>query len=218
MLRARRDPEEESARGQLFLFSVDAEKEATAPEAGTPPEEAEPALPDLKEEFDRLNRRFFGGHLAAALSWSNRLVASAGSCNHTRREIRISVPHHRRRPDLLPVTLTHEMCHLVFPDHGPSFRKLGKSLARELGVTWREFRYSEAWADMKRYAYVYACPACGRERPSRKRLRASCGHCGRGGYREEFRLVLTESRARPGPVLLGERPARTRPPTDSSSA
>ena len=59
-----------------------------------------------------------------------------------------------------------------------------------------------------RYRYVYACPSCGLELPSKKRRRASCGKCNPSGYDDRYRLTLTESRANPGPVLRGERPVR----------
>jgi hypothetical protein len=101
------------------------------------------------------------------------------------------------------------MIHLVTPNHGPEFREMGKRIARALGVTWNEFRYATRWADLKRYRYLYACPRCGLELPSKKRRRASCGRCNPEGYDERYRLVLRESRARPGPVLRGERPVRS---------
>ncbi len=188
--RSRRDLD----RRQLLLFS-----ESPAP----------PPLPaDPRDLFRELNERFFEGRLHARVVWSERLTASAGSCQSEDRLIRLSRPYHRRQPDALPVTLAHEMCHLLVPGHGPEFRELGARIARALRVTWQEFRYAQQWADLSRYRYVYKCLECGAEFPSRKRRRVSCARCSPGPYRERFRMVLTESRARPGPVLRGERPAR----------
>ncbi len=189
--------------GQLFLFGAIREAGGRGRSPAAPS-----GLPDLGKLFDRLNRRFFGGRLRARCEWSTRLTASAGTCFPSRRLIRISLPYHERRPEALPATLAHEMCHLLVPAHGRAFRELAEPIAGALGVSWDDFRYSELWADAKRYRYVYACPRCGTEYPSRKRLRASCGRCRPGRYDEKRRLVLTESRARPGPVLRGERPAR----------
>jgi len=174
-----------------------------------PPPRAEvPELPDLGRLFEELNARFFDGQLVARCEWSNRLTASAGNCRPKERLIRVSVGYHRRRPDALPVTLAHEMLHLLIPGHGAEFKRAGVPIAEALGTTWKKFRYAEAWADLRRFRYLYACRSCGLEIPSMKRRRGSCGRCGPGGYSEEYRLVLAESRARPGPVLLGERPVR----------
>jgi len=166
-------------------------------------------LPDLDALFRELNGRFFEGLLTAKLEWSNRLTAASGKCLVTRRIIRISAKHYRKRPRLLEATLAHEMLHLVIPDHGREFRRLGRTMAGELGVSWEDFRYAEHWADMSRFKYLYTCPSCKAELVSRKRRSASCGRCGGGTFDERYRLTLTESRARPGPVLLGERPVRS---------
>ena len=170
-----------------------------------------PELPDLGRLFEELNARFFDGQLVARCEWSRRLTASAGNCRPKERLIRVSVGYHRRRPDALPVTLAHEMLHLLIPGHGAEFGRAGKPIARALGTTWEKFRYAEAWADLRRFRYLYACRTCGVEIPSTKRRRGSCRSCGPSGeYCEEYRLVLAESRARPGPVLLGMRPVRVR--------
>jgi predicted SprT family Zn-dependent metalloprotease len=198
MARRPRTLAREQKAGQLLLFSM------------SEPAPPRPDLPtDLHELFRELNDRFFEGRLDARVEWSRRLTSSSGNCRPDDKLIRISVPYHRRRPDALPMTLAHEMCHLLVPGHGPEFRRLALPIARALGVTWREFRYAERWADLSRYRYVYACPSCGLEYPSRKRQRASCGKCNPEAFDERFRLVLTESRARPGPVLLSERPVRS---------
>ncbi len=166
-------------------------------------------MPHLPTLFTELNDRLFGGILSARVEWSARLTATAGTCNPAERLIRLSRPYHERTPALLPVTLAHEMCHLIVPDHGPAFRRLGRVVARALGVDWRVFRYAERWVSLDRYAFLYRCPRCGVETPSTKKLRASCTHCGPNVFDESRRLTLAESRARPGPVLLGERPARS---------
>ncbi|MHC4471590.1 MAG: SprT-like domain-containing protein [Planctomycetota bacterium] len=201
MARQTRSLSRELAAGQLLLFGLDPAPEK-APD-GT--------LPDLDALFRELNDRFFAGRLEARCEWSRRLTASAGTCRPEGRLIRISVPYHERRPDVLAMTLAHEMCHLVVPGHGADFRRLAQPIARALGISWHDFRYAEKWADLTRYRYVYACPRCGLEYPSRKRRRVSCGSCSPSGYDEACRLVLTESRARPGPVLLGLRPVQSNP-------
>jgi predicted SprT family Zn-dependent metalloprotease len=189
-----------SLERQLALFPPEAEVAVAAPSRG---------LPRLHPIFADLNARFFGSALAARIEWSERLTATAGTCRPGDRLIRVSAPYHRRAPHALPVTLAHEMIHLLVPGHGREFRRLGEPIARRLDVSWSEFRYAARWADLQRYRYVYACPECGRETPSRKRLRASCGRCQPAAFDERFRLALVESRTRPGPVLLGARPART---------
>ncbi|MEN8149850.1 MAG: SprT-like domain-containing protein [Planctomycetota bacterium] len=193
MARRRTSFRTEKDSGQLFLFPE------RPPVAGPP---------DLDTVFADLNERFFEGRLSARLEWSNRLTSSAGSCRPDDRLIRVSRLYWRRQPDSLPTTIAHEMIHLVTPNHGPEFRRIGRPIAAALGVDWNEFRYATRWADLSRYRYVYACPNCGLELPSKKRRRASCGKCNPAGYDERFRLTLTESRAKPGPVLRGERPVR----------
>jgi len=194
MARRRPSLRAEKDSGQLFLFRE------------SPPREGGP--PDLDRVFADLNKRFFDGRLTARLEWSNRLTSSAGSCRPDAQLIRVSRLYWRRHPDSLPITIAHEMIHLVTPNHGPEFRRMGKPIAADLDVTWNEFRYATRWADLSRYRYVYACPRCGLEFPSKKRRRASCGKCNPGGYDDRFRLELSESRAKPGAVLLGERPVR----------
>jgi len=193
MARRRPSLRAEKNSGQLFLFP------ARPPIAGPP---------NLDEVFTDLNDRFFEGRLNARLEWSNRLTSSAGSCRPDERLIRVSRLYWRRHPESLPVTIAHEMIHLVTPNHGPEFRGMGMPIATALGVDWNEFRYATRWADLSRYRYLYACPKCGLELPSKKRRTASCGRCNPSGYDERYRLKLRESRANPGPVLRGERPVR----------
>jgi predicted SprT family Zn-dependent metalloprotease len=191
---------------QLLLFESG---DATAAVERAAPAGRGGSLPDLVPLFDDLNRRFFDGRLSARCEWSERLTASAGNCRPEERLVRVSAPYHRRSPDALPVTLAHEMCHLVVPGHGAAFRRLGEPIARRLGATWREFRYAQRWADLRRYRFVYRCPRCRAEVPSRKRLlRVSCGRCHPDAYSRVHRLECVESRTRPGPVLRGERPVR----------
>jgi len=188
----------------LFAFEPDPPPPAEPP-SDEPPTEVRP---DLSARFTVLNDRFFDGRLRARCEWSDRLTASAGNCATRDGVIKISAPYHRRHPESLDATLAHEMLHLIVPDHGPVFRRIGGAIARSLGISWNEFRYAKPYADTTRFRWVYACPSCRRERPSRKRRVVSCGHCGPSRFDERFRLVLVESRARPGPVLRGERPWR----------
>ncbi|MCU0726535.1 MAG: SprT family zinc-dependent metalloprotease [Planctomycetes bacterium] len=164
---------------------------------------------DAESLFRQLNQRFFGGRLRANIEWSNRLTASAGSCIREDRLIRLSVPYHQKNPRALRITLAHEMCHLLAPRHDEAFRRLAAPIVRALRVSWEEFRYAKHWADVKRYCYVYECPSCGAELPTRKRQRVSCGRCSPREYRPEFRMTIRETRREPGPVLLGKRPVRT---------
>jgi predicted SprT family Zn-dependent metalloprotease len=206
MPRRRTSTEREAAGGQLFLFPT-AEPDRPAASRRLPGKgPLDPAI--LWRIFDDLNERFFEGGLAGDIEWSERMTASAGSCCRAECRIRISAPYHRRRPDLLEATVAHEMLHLIIPNHGREFRIVGRRIAAELGVSWREFRYPPRRADLTRYRYLYACPVCGWELPSKKIRSVSCGFCHPSGFDERFRLVLTESRARPGPVLRGERPVR----------
>ncbi len=205
--------EQEVGKGQLVLFGLVEEvkprQEEPVRESSSPVEPEQFELPDLEWCFIDLNQRYFKGLLDARVEWSNRLTAASGKCNITKRIIRISVRHYQKRPQLLQATMAHEMLHLIIPDHGKDFRLLGTWIAGQLGVTYEEFRYAERWADMTRYRYLYACPACGAELVSKKRRAVSCGRCSGGRFDERFRMALAESRARPGPVLLGERPVKS---------
>jgi hypothetical protein len=109
---------------------------------GAPSSRSFTDLPDLDELFSALNRRFFDSRLAARCEWSGRMKTSAGSCDVEGRLIRVSVPYHVRRPDLLKGTLAHEMCHLLEPNHGPGFRRLAGPVAHALGLDWKTFRYA----------------------------------------------------------------------------
>jgi len=188
--------------GQLLLFPL-SEPEPRAPT----PADGEP-LPDLHALFDELNARFFGGRIAADVIWSRRLTSSAGNCVPREGLIRLSAHYHRRRPGALPLSLAHEMCHMLEPGHGAAFRRIGAPIAAAFGVSWEKFRFCERYVDRSRHRYLYACPRCGFELPSVRSSAYSCMRCGPETYDERFRLALAESRARPGPAFLGERPLR----------
>ncbi len=80
---------------------------------------------DLRDVFERLNRRYFGGRLAVrSIAWSDVQRKRYGSCNPASGSIRIS-----RHLSAMPLwvrdyVVVHEMCHLLESGHGPAFRDL----------------------------------------------------------------------------------------------
>ncbi|MBE3575128.1 MAG: SprT-like domain-containing protein [Firmicutes bacterium] len=188
--------------------------------------------PGLQELFRRLNENLFQGRLRADVHWSSRLRRSAGNCCPARHLIRLSRRYHEAYPDQLPLTLLHEMIHLLHPGHGPAFRREALRVMGAVGVTdYRQFRYARPLpagagggperrgaAPLRRREYVYACPGCGRlfHARGRWRRRRSCGICHPGGFDARFELRRVSGPAGvpvQGP-LPGLPPAAARPVTD----
>jgi predicted SprT family Zn-dependent metalloprotease len=145
----------------------------------------------IEEIFRVTNERWFGGKIAIPLfRLSQRMTRAAGAARYGPWEMVISVPYHEIYgwDSELENTVKHESIHFYLktirqpPGHTPQFKSIARGMAcanHAKMMPSRSFRY------------LYACPACGREFPRRRRLRnVSCGHCGRGRYNPKFRLVL----------------------------
>ena len=158
----------------------------------------------LREEWARLNDRYFGGMLAAIpIEWSRRLTASAGMflsrigpraridsvrpLRGPRRLIRLSHPLLRDEPYQEVVgTLAHEMIHQWQydtlkrrPNHGPEFREMMAAMNRDgLGITVRH-NLDETVQALARY--TWQCQQCGRDYHRQRRTIQPryhrCGDC-----------------------------------------
>lgn len=141
-----------------------------------------PTENDLSALYISLNNKYFDGKLPdARIEWSTRMI-HAGKCEEKQRIIRLGVAYHKHYPEDIIDTLKHEMIHLIHPNHGKDF----KAEAKRIGAS----RYSKAYPGMlKAMKYIYECPECGEQYPSRKMLRnRSCGKCSRGRYNSRFKL------------------------------
>jgi predicted SprT family Zn-dependent metalloprotease len=154
---------------------------------------AEALLPDEKELyrlFDEFNRTFFDGELPPVkISYSVKMLM-AGSYTPMKKEIKIGTRYHRLFPEELTDTLKHEMIHIVNPSHN----RLFKVEAKRIGASLKAQSHPSLSGQVR---FIYACPACEREYPRRKRLRmASCGVCSSGGrYDSRYKLYLKKSLA-----------------------
>jgi predicted SprT family Zn-dependent metalloprotease len=158
----------------------------------------------LREEWARLNDRYFGGMLAAIpIEWSRRLTASAGMflsrigpraridsvrpLRGPRRLIRLSLPLLRNEPyQEIAGTLAHEMIHQWQydilkrrPNHGPEFREMMAAMNRDgLRITIRHNLDGTVQA-LARYAWQ--CQECGRDYHRQRRTIQPryhrCGDC-----------------------------------------
>ncbi len=144
-----------------------------------------PAEEELLAMFDEFNLLYFGNSLPRPkIEWSSRMK-HAGKCEPRAQLIRLGRAYHEHYPEDIVDTLKHEMIHLVYPNHGPEFRRE----AERIGTS----RYARHYPGMlKGMKYIYQCPTCGAEYPSRKMLRMrSCGPCSKGKYdgRHKLRFV-----------------------------
>jgi len=141
-----------------------------------------PSEPELYCLFDSLNGRYFGSSLPRpTIEWSTRMK-HAGKCEMKGRVIRLGRAYHEHYPEDVVDTLKHEMIHLIYPNHGPEFKRE----AERIGTS----RYARQYPGMlKGLKYLYVCPTCGTEFPSRKMLRMrSCGPCSGGRYNGKHKL------------------------------
>ena len=168
-------------------------------------QEASPiSIGELREEWARLNDRYFGGTLPAIpIEWSRRLTASAGMflsrigprarldeispLPEPRRLIRLSLPLLQNEPyQELAGTLAHEMIHQWQydilkrrPNHGAEFREMMAVMNRDgLRITIRHNLDGPMQA-LARYAWQ--CQKCGRDYHRQRRTIQPryhrCGDC-----------------------------------------
>lgn len=134
--------------------------------------EAEVKSINLKEIFDRLNRKYFDEDMEEYLNeleWSTRLIGAAGNCYKKSGKIRMSVDYHRKYPEQIDRTLCHEMIHLKHKGHGDGFKS---EMNRINEIAGQEFvrQFSDERAKVN---YVCYCPECGRVLLKRSLLKES---------------------------------------------
>jgi predicted SprT family Zn-dependent metalloprotease len=162
------------------------------------------SVDQLREEWARLNDRYFGGTLPVIhIEWSRRLTASAGmflsrigprartdsltAVRGPRRLIRLSLPLLRNEPyEEVSGTLAHEMIHQWQydvlrrrPNHGAEFRDMMAAMNRDgLGIT---VRHSLDGAVQALARYAWRCQECGRDYHRQRRTIQPkyhrCGDC-----------------------------------------
>ncbi len=148
-----------------------------------------PATRELYSLYEEYNLKYFAGRLPPAdqvtIEYSSRLTASAGMCYPQRRIIRLSTHYHYKFPEEAPLTLLHEMIHLVTAGHGRAFKAWIQKISSLGGkVSLRSLER----ATEEVYRWKYACTGCGREYLRKRRIRGRgkqyvCGGC-RGRLRE----------------------------------
>lgn len=151
-----------------------------------------PTTPQLNETFQALVREFFPGQrVPFRVEWSPRMSRSAGLCYYRRKVIRLSSKYHAALPQEIPNTLKHELIHATgVLGHGWKFR----AEARRLGCDVHAQPMPR-----RPYKWVYACPACGVEVKTRRRIDLSCGKCSRR-WDPKYRLVLRGNAPPPIPT------------------
>jgi len=143
-----------------------------------------PSEDELYRMFESLNRQHFDNTLPRpTIEWSTRMK-HAGKCEMKAGIIRLGRAYHEHYPEDVVDTLKHEMIHLIHPNHGPEFHRE----AKRIGTS----RYARNYPGMlKGMKYIYKCPTCGTEYPSRKMLRMrSCGKCSGGKFNRTHKLVF----------------------------
>jgi SprT-like protein len=176
-----------TANFDLFFVSQD-----TA--INTYPDETQ-ALPDqsrLFEMFMTINRKYFGGSLPlVSIEWSNRMRV-AGKYYVDQKLIKLGRKYHAYYPEEVEDTLKHEMVHILYPNHGPQFKRE----AARIGTSNHARDYPGGRSPHK---YIYVCPVCGQKYYRHRRLRmASCGTCSKNGYDSRFKLKFYRSASKNG--------------------
>jgi predicted SprT family Zn-dependent metalloprotease len=148
--------------------------------------------------FDATNTDYFSGVIPTpCIRISSRLVANAGYVTYTPWAMTISAPYH----DVygwdyeLMDTVQHECIHLYLAHCGkPSgHTREFKRIAAQLGVS-----LTARPRPLATYRYRWACPRCGREHLSSRRLanRVACRRCcdvyNDGRYDPRFNLILVD--------------------------
>lgn len=147
-----------------------------------------PADHELELAFRGLVAEYYPGKkVDFRVEWSDRMSRSAGLCYYRKGVIRLSLRYHRVFPQEILNTLKHELIHAAgVLGHGRKFL----SEARRLGCDVKARPMPG-----RPYKWVYACPACGLEVKTRRRVDYSCGRCSRR-WNPRFRLVLKGPAAR----------------------
>ena len=87
----------------------------------------QPSDVELAARADKLGRRFVPEAPApASIRWSSRQKTLWGSCSSADRSIRLSDRLQGMPSYVIDYIILHELCHLVFPNHGGDFKELIK--------------------------------------------------------------------------------------------
>jgi hypothetical protein len=141
-----------------------------------------PSESQLNEIFQALVREYFPGRrVPFRVEWSRRMSRSAGLCYFRRHVVRLSWKYHAALPAEIPNTLKHELIHATgVLGHGGRFRQEAHRLGCDVHAQPMPRRP---------YKWVYACPACGVEVKTRRKVDLSCGKCSRR-WDPRYRLVM----------------------------
>lgn len=144
-----------------------------------------PAEKDLNTTFQSLATAYFPDRrVAYRVQWSDRMSRSAGLCYYRKGLVRLSCRYHAAFPQEIENTLKHELIHAVgILGHGRKFREQAERLGCDVTAKPMPGRP---------YKWVYACPSCGMEVKTRKRVSLSCGRCSRR-WDPRYELVLARA-------------------------
>jgi predicted SprT family Zn-dependent metalloprotease len=142
-----------------------------------------PTVRDLYILYELYNKQYFQSRLPSradvTIEYSNRLTASAGLCYPQKRLIRLSKHYHGKYPEEAPLTLLHEMIHLLVPNHGTQF-KMWVERIKQMGGNV-ETRAKER-ATPSAFRWQYICVSCNCIYLRKRRLGGNgtlfrCSHC-----------------------------------------
>ena len=129
----------------------------------------------LRDRYDELNARWFGGQLPeVTIRLSRRMATTAGQWEPDAKRITVASRYVQAFPDQVDELLLHEMAHIAARDgHGRKFKAEWQRL-RDAGApvsaTYREFRHCTPFAAPTPRPYLYVCPLCGGEFPRTRPL------------------------------------------------
>lgn len=161
----------------------------------------------LLETFEKLNLEFFDGFLdPPELRWNSRFRASAGKFfpgnkKHSEIirpviEIAKYLLQEKNSEKLIRDTMAHEMIHYWL-----WVRRRPYGHTQEFELKMKQMgtcRYNSV-PKLRVFRYLYRCPACTRDFPTRKKMRlAACAKCckkfSKGKFDSRFQLYLYSAR------------------------
>ncbi len=157
--------------------------------------EGENNPPDITLElaqtyYRELNQRHFENSLPECrLELSRRLVRTAGKIWPRNRLMRLSLSYHERYGvDELANTILHEMVHLWLHEQGLPSGHTARFHTKLIEVGLPN-RVRALPVPPRPYRYLYSCPTCRLEVPTRRKISSSCGRCDKI-YNTHHRLRL----------------------------
>jgi predicted SprT family Zn-dependent metalloprotease len=149
-----------------------------------------PETGELYRLYALFRSLYFDGSLPGpadvTIEYSNRLTSSSGICYADKKIIRLSTHYHLKYPEDIPLTLLHEMIHLIVPRHDPHFKAWVRYI-REMGGSVET--HARERATPARYRWRYTCNSCRKKYYKARRLKYRgryfvCSVCG-GRLKEE---------------------------------